>query len=85
MVEFFSSFSLTLFLCISLVNRNYKVTYDPELDKSQIKQSTNLILQYEEIVPGKAKDPRTLDDTKGRLYNTKFNTVSFHPVSLHFL
>lgn len=64
------------------MNRNYKVIYDPELDSSQTKRSTNLILEYEKIVPGRARDPRTFDNTKGRLFNTSFNIVSFdQPVS----
>lgn len=66
----------------SLSNRNYKVLYDPELDTSQPKRSNHLILQYEEVVPGRAKDPRNLQNTKGRLYNTLFEVVSF-PVSYY--
>lgn len=72
---------LSLFGIKSSMNRNYKVVYDPELDTNQPKRSSHLILQYEEVVPGGAKDPRNLQNTKGRLYNTLFHPVSF-PVSL---
>lgn len=57
--------------------RNYKVIYDPELDFNTPKRSDTIALEYEKIIPGRAKDPRLSQNIKSRLYNTSFNIVSY--------
>jgi hypothetical protein len=67
----------------SITHRNYKVVYDPELDFNPVKQNNSLTLQYEDIVEGKAKDPRLLArDLKSKLYNASFHVLSYEEVRI---